>query len=479
MSRDVIESIKRRFPYLSADVSEPRGPTHPQREFELYNRADPTLSAQYAQELDGVARHWARQVAVGEDPEFTRVYDNLLAMLEAVSATSVLLLHGDRLLAERPGVEVDNRRRGEVTAWCRELVEHWSQRDEHERLSMCRLCLMGVSPLHVEVVNYLATEQVPEVLGRMLARLDGLSGKGLYTKGGGYASLCDFHELEQQVLRASNTERTSMPVGTWPRIYVPSEALARDECLYDETLEALNECSDRQEAMVSFLRRIWRDFADEAFFAIHEGDSVTAYALVGGCCFFYRGDLDTTKGKPAIRSTTKPAYLDTAGDYRPLPWRRQSRQLCFEGGDPVLAEFRTNLIRLEAEPTEVRAEAARSGFILRAAERLLSRQINYNISSVLNKRMHRLTIDEWSPNMCRDGNGRIYNIPHAYGGVGDMFRGLLDFGGRSSQFRCWREVDGSYTLADMRPFRAYKHALDSHLQQAQARAATGSSLSYA
>jgi hypothetical protein len=463
VKNDVLDSIMRRFPYLSADVSGSVAPNHPQLIFESCNRIDDTRAREYTCELDGVAHQWADQPTPAENAEFRRAYENLLAMLEAVSASSLLLLHGDRLLSERPGVEVDNKRKGEISAWCKSVVENWVQSDASERVSLCRLALVGICPLHVEVVNYLSTAQVPVVLGRMLSRLDCLSGKSVCAETGAQMALMKFIEIEAQALSASRSERTSMPVGTWPRIYAPCEALARDQAVYDATLEAMGSAESRQAALVRFLSLVWREFADEAFLTLHEGDTIHAYALVGGCCLYYRGDLDTSIGRPAIRSKGKPVYLDTAGSCCPTAWRRQFERLCFDGGDDGLENFRRNLIAIETQPIEQRAESARGGFILRAAQRLLNRQINYNISSVLNNQMHRLTIDEWAPNMCRDRNGRIYNIPHAYGGVGDMFRGLLEYGGRSTQFRCWREVDGSYDVTDMRQFRGFKHALDHFL----------------
>lgn len=468
MQNDIIESITSRFPYLSVDVSSRAAPDHPQLIFESYNRVDEARVRQYSSELDGVAHQWAVQGTPAESAEFTRAFHNLLAMLEAVSATSLLLLHGDRLLSERPGVEVDNRRKGEVSAWCKGVVENWGQVDGSERISVCRLALMGICPLHVEAVNYLSTAQVPVVLGRMLSRLDGLSRRAVCAEVGAYRALLAFHEVETRALSDSQSERVSIPVGTWPRIYVPCEAIVRDQALCDAVLEVMRSAESRQAALVRFLSLVWREFADEAFLTLHEGDTVHAYALVGGCCFYYRGDLDTSRGKPAIRSKGKPVYLDSAGVYCRTPWRRQVERLGFEGGDGGLENFRRNLIALEAHSSEQRAQSARGGFILRAAERLLTRQINYNMSSVLNNRMHRLTIDEWAPNMCRDRNGRVYNIPHAYGGVGDMFRGLLDYGGGATQFRCWREVDGTYDLTDMRQFRGYKHALDRFLSGQQA-----------
>jgi hypothetical protein len=467
VKNDVIESIMHRFPYLNVDVSSlgvdassSVSPNHPQLIFESCNRIDDTRAREYSCELDGVAHQWADQPTPADNAQFMRAYENLLAMLEAVSASSILLLHENRLLSERPGTEVDNKRRGEISAWCKSVIENWVQSDASERVSLCRLALVGICPLHVEVVNYLSTAQVPVVLGRMLSRLDCLSGKSVCAKTGAQMALMKFNEIEAQVLNASQSERTSIPVGTWPRIYAPREALARDQAVYDATLEAMESAESRQAALVRFLSLVWLEFADEAFLTVHEGDTIIhAYALVGGCCLYYRGDLDTSTGKPAIRSKGKPVYLDTAGSCCPTPWRRQFERLCFDGGDDGLENFRRDLIAIEAQPIEQRAESARAGFILRAAQRLLNRQINYNISSVLNKQMHRLSVDEWAPNMCRDRNGRIYNIPHAYGGVGDMFRGLLDHG----QFRCWREVDGSYDVTDMRQFRGYKHALDHFL----------------
>ncbi len=107
--------------------------------------------------------------------------------------------------------------------------------------------------------------------------------------------------------------------------------------------------------------------------------------------------------------------------------------------------------------TRTRRVAGTSGTIAKAAAKLFTRQINYNMSSV-QWPDERSPADEWAPFMCRDQNGVVYNPGHALAGVGEMFRTLLNHGGRLSQFRSWREVDGTHGFGDMRKFLGYRAA---------------------
>jgi hypothetical protein len=187
------------------------------------------------------------------------------------------------------------------------------------------------------------------------------------------------------------------------------------------------------DSIVRFLSKVWKDFADESFMVLHEGNEVNAYALVGGCCYHYHANIDKDAAPPAVKGESNAKFIATAGEYVPTEWRRKFESLCFENATDGLTDFRKNIITLEALPEAERKIEGHSGYLATAAQKLLNRQINYNISHVLRGQMERISSDEWSPNMCRDQHGQIYNPPHALGGVGEMFRGLLQYGARSQQ----------------------------------------------
>jgi hypothetical protein len=343
------------------------------------------------------------------------------------------------------------------------MLVDWSSFSPNERLSFSRIALLGIAPLQMELVNYLETTRIPEVIGRMLSRLDQISGDKRCENMGAIPALKNFFDIERQTLEDAKLARIAIPVGTRPRIYVPPEAVTMDVNIHLAATEVLQSGNNRTDSIVKFLSMVWKDFADEGFMVLHEGDEVNAFALVGGCCYHYHADIDMAGTPPTVKGEGKPQFIDTAGDYHPTVWRRKFESLCFDNATDGLTDFRKNVITLEALPVAERAVEGRSGYLATAAQKLLNRQINYNISHVLRGQMERISTEEWSPNMCRDQYGQIYNPPHALGGVGEMFRGLLQYGGRSSQFRTWREIDGTHGFADMPRFLGYKIALDQFL----------------
>jgi len=275
--------------------------------------------------------------------------------------------------------------------------------------------------------------------------------------------LANFYDLEKWILAETALVRTTIPGGTRPRIYVPREALAIQEQARLAAAEVLQRGVDRTDALASFLGLLWKEFADEAFVVLHDGKEVTAYSLVGGCIYTYRAAVDETGDEPVLKNEGLPVFIRTAGPFEPQPWRRSMDRLGFERGTPALKEFRREVIEGEQLPQQQREAEGRTGILAKAAQKLMARQINYNMSSVLNGRMERISADEWAPFMCRDQHGAIYNPGHALAGVGEMFRTLLPYGGRFSQFRSWREVDGTHGFNDIQRFLGYRAALDQYL----------------
>jgi hypothetical protein len=467
MRSAILSSMVERFPYSSTDVAEPQSGDHPQVKYADYNKIDPHQVEKFSSELERLAHQWASSSTVDPCSEFAQAVYNLRSMLNATSATIMVVQHLDGLLVERPGMsdekDLFSNRRKEISALTESILGCWSKTSAEERLSFSRLALLGLAPLQAEIINYSDTADAPRILGRMLSRLDQLSRNNKCENLGAVESLRSFHSIEQEILVAAGLTRICIPVGTRPRIYLPIDAVAPDEHIALAASEMLNKGGDKADVMVRFLSMVWKEFSDEGFVALHEGNEVNAYAIVGGCCYYYHADICYTGGQPSVKSDHKPYFLATAGEFTPTNWRRNFDKLPFENATEGLREFRRDIISLECLSEEERRQHGSTGRIMLAAQKLLNRQINYNISHVLRGQMERMSSDEWSPNMCRDKHGRIYNPPHALGGVGEMFRGLLQYGGRSSQFRTWREADGTHGFEDMRRFLGYKKSLDTRL----------------
>ena len=462
MQNSVITSIFRRFAYLSADVHAPSAKDHPQLVYQDFNHFDPVDAEIFSSELNAQAQSWADVEHPLVDPEFRKAIDGLKSMLDAISATSFMMIHCNELFIERPGMEVEKRRK-EITDLCENLIENWKTSALEEKQSFARLALLGIAPLQLELVNYLDTAQVPNVLGRMLSRIDQIGKNRICSEKGAIASLKEFFDLENAALDTADLVRIGMPMGTRPRVYVPKEVLSIDPEVYQQASNALRGGINFEDSIVNLFKLVWRDFADEGFMVLHNNNNVDAYALIGGCCYHYGAVIDQDSMPKTVTQAEALRFIATAGEYTSRPWRRKISDLCFENATEALIDFRRGVIEHEALPPTERASAGESGYLKKAAGRLLNRQVNYNVSHVLNGRMERISSVEWSPNMCRDQFGAIYNPPHALGGVGEMFRTLIDYGGKSSQFRTWREMDGTHNIADVQKFLGYSKALDNFL----------------
>ncbi len=453
--------------------------------FANYNGVDEGAAVDYAAQLGERARQWSTGMGPTLDDGLALAIRGVLTMVKSVSATSLILRDGESLLVERPGLEIDKKRRGEIGALLERAELDWSGLSERERSAVGRLALLGIAPLQLELVNYLDVGMVPTVIGRMLSRLEGVIERaplallptilrpraiagGERGIGAGldvFEALADFYGIEQRALAATGLVRTTIPGGTRPRIYVPQSAMSIDESARLAAKEVLDRHDRVGDGLTSFLGHVWREFADEAFVVLHRGGEVAAYGLIGGCIFAYRAHVDATGDEVRLRNEGVAEFLGTAGPFVKQSWRRAHDKLCYEGGTPALEGFRRAVMEAERLPEAERAEAGRSGVIANAAGKLFNRQINYNMTSVLNGRMERISADEWAPFMCRDQHGRIYNPGHALAGVGEMFRTLLHHGGRFSQFRSWREVDGTHGFADMGKFLGYRTALVEFLRR--------------
>jgi hypothetical protein len=466
MVHSITSSILNSFPYLSADVIQPRQLDHPQIFYSHFNKIDYKISAEFSRKLEEIACHWALLIDTNINDNFMRAICGLRQVIQSVSATSLMVIHCGELLVERPNLEMQGnseQRRHEITKLIENTLKNWTSLSFDRRFSFSCLALLGITPLQIELVNYLDTVKVPLVLGNMLSRLTQINGSQDLEKIDVIIALQNFFELEQKILYEANLARISIPVITRPRIYVPQEAVSADFDAYYTGRESLKRANNRVDSILQFLSLLWKEFTDEALIILHEDDEINAYALVGGCCYHFHATVSNEE-KTKVKGENKPQFIGTAGEYYSQDWRRSISRLSFEGfyGKKIL-DFRKNIIDREILPVDQREQEGRNGFISEAAIRLLNRQVNYNISHVLSQQMERISVDEWSPNMCRDQYGQIYNVPHAFGGVGEMFRGLLQYGGGSSQFRTWREMDGTHGFADMRRFIGYKTALDQFL----------------
>jgi hypothetical protein len=460
--RDVIRNICDRFPYLSVDISSPARSDHPQVLYRDENHFDLLRAEQRAMELNAIALQWSLASSIDVAAEFGQGLDGLRGVIRATSATSLILRKGTELLVERPGMEVDKSRRGEVADFVETTCATWVEAAADQRLALARLCLLGIGPHQLELVNYLDVSQIPNVLGRMIARLDWMS-PNIPKDLDALEWLQRFYEIEQRSLSEAGLGRITIPGGTRPRIYVPKSAISPDGSTFTSAKCALDANGSLLERLSRFLELIWSEFSDEGFLVLHEEERIHALALIGGCIYSYLGVQLEANGKVEVKNVGVPQFRGTAGTFQPRPWRRQIERLCFDGGTPALKEFRSEVISAEKLAPMARVDAGKGGIVAKAAQKLLTRQINYNMSHVLNGQMERISADEWAPYMCRDQFGRVYNPAHALAGVGEMFRSLLTYGGRFSQFRCWREIDGTHGFSDMTKYLGYKSALDEFL----------------
>jgi hypothetical protein len=480
-----ISRIFDRFPYLSADVTAPTRADHPQVVYAAFNTVDDGVASDYAQHLQQRARHWSDGGGPATDTDFAASIRGVKRMVQAVSATSLILQDGDALLVERPGYEIEKKRRGEIGMLLDRAEVEWDRLSQRERNAVANLALLGIAPLQLELVNYLDVAAVPRVIGRMLSRLEGVIARapvdqlpailGIPTSPGSARAigdaisvlvvLADFYGIEHRALAAADLVRTTIPGGTRPRIYVPPSAMAVDEAARLAAKQVFDRHDNVAEGLSSFLGMIWREFADEAFVVLHRGGEVSAYGLIGGCIYAYRALVDESGAEPRLRNEGVATFLGTAGPFVDHPWRRAPNKLRYDGGTPALESFRRSVMEGERLPEVAREREGTDGIIANAAGKLFNRQINYNMSSVLNGRMERISADEWAPFMCRDQHGAVYNPGHALAGVGEMFRTLLHHGGRFSQFRSWREVDGTHGFDDMRQFLGYRAALVDFLKR--------------
>ena len=476
---DVIRKIIDRFPYLSADVVAPASPDHPQLLYASFNAVDEQAASDYAEQIRKRVELWTAGDGPEVDSGLATAVRGVRTMVEAVSATSLILQDGDALLVERPGFEVDKKRRGEIGELLDRAVTNWPQMSEREKIAVSNLALLGLTPLQLELVNYLDVTAVPRVIGRMLSRLEGVIARapleqlpvilGPLTQTGGEGGICaglnvfeaiaDFYGIEQRALAATGLIRTTIPGGTRPRVYVPQSAMSIDETARLAAKEILDRHDLVEGGLTSFLGLIWREFSDEAFVVLHRGGEVNAYGLIGGCIYSYRALVEEGGIEPRLRNEGIATFLSTSGPFVDHPWRRAPEKLRYEGGSPALEKFRRSVMEGERLPEPLRETEGREGTIANAAGKLFNRQVNYNMTSVLNGRMERISADEWAPFMCRDQHGRVYNPGHALAGVGEMFRTPLHHGGRFSQFRSWREIDGTHGFNDMRKFLGYRAAL--------------------
>ncbi len=168
----IIQDIFARFPYLSGDVLGSVRADHPQAVFADFNRVDEAVAQRYARELQGRADAWA---ATSEPTsELTAALGGLRQMVKAVSATSLMLRDGNALIVERPGYEIDKKRRGEISELLNRADAGWSTLAPSERRVLAQLALLGLAPLQLELVNYLDVAAVPNVMARMVSRLEGV-----------------------------------------------------------------------------------------------------------------------------------------------------------------------------------------------------------------------------------------------------------------------------------------------------------------
>ncbi len=255
-----LEGIFDRFPYLSADVIDPVAADHPQVVYAEFNAVDDNAAARYTEQLQEQARQWLGGGGPAVDAQFAAAIRGLRVMVQAVSATSLIMQDGNALLVERPGYEIDKKRRGEIGDLLDRANADWCQLPEGEKASVANLALLGIAPLQLELVNYLDVSSVPKVIGRMLSRLEcvikrapleqlpiilgpRVSASSEYADGNGLHvidALADFYGIEQRALAATGLIRTTIPGGTRPRIYVPQSAMSIHEAAQLAAKEVLD-----------------------------------------------------------------------------------------------------------------------------------------------------------------------------------------------------------------------------------------------
>jgi hypothetical protein len=459
---DIIQGLKKRFSYLSVDVSEFIASDHPSKQFSDENYFSPEEANLFTESLEKQATQWADSIATQnpeEDVDLKIAIDGLMKSLRAITATSVMVSYMGRVLVERPGIEMPGRSK-EITKFIQDVLSNPRSASFADRLALAKLCLLGLGKMPFETINYANVNDISIILGKMVSRLSQKKNMG----DNPINFLKSFSVYESEILNEHRLSRVGLPVGTRPRIYVPESFISLDVQTYESSRIELSAGDTPEKAMVNLLSLMWRDFCDEAFIALHKGSAIKAFALVAGCCYSYEGKVVEKDGKIEVVNENLPSLISSAGVFIPMPWRRAPNSVSYEGGTKNLQDFREKIMTLEQVSEQEREESGGQGFFLKAAKQLLARQINYNMTRVFNERMGRIAIPEWSPNMSRDSNDVIYNPAHAMGGVGDMFRGPLFYGDALSQVRSWRERDGTHKFDDVRKFIAYSHAVDEYFE---------------
>lgn len=462
-SNSTIKSILERFPYLNIDVSSHVAKTHPQLIFERENATIDSTVSLYSERIKDLTASWASLKAPNDDERFAIAISGLEEVINRISATIVAIEHCGRPLVERPGNAFDKHRKDEIRGLYDYVTGNWPDAPLDERISFSNISLLGLPPLPFETINYSNTIGIPTILARMMSRIEFVSGKREFDFHI-YDAITRFPEIEKKVLEAKKLESVIVAGGTLSRVYVPSTEIRADASLSAIARAAMYRGRGRVSSIVNLLRLIWNQFGDEALIILHTGNVIESYALVGGCCYYYKAQIDQNDGMFGILAPSKPVFLSPAGEYKKKEWRRTIDKLSFEGAKDKVRLFRSAVISLESQKEDLRAEGAQRGAVAKAADNTLRRQVIYNLMSVLNGRMVRVAFDVWAPHMSRDRHGRIYNIAHALGGAGSAFIGPLKFGGALSQMRIWREIDGSYEFEEIRKYRAYRQALEAYLE---------------